>query len=249
MQIDWWTLGLQTVNAVVLIWLLAHFLFRPVADAIAARQKAADQLLAEAKTAKAAAESERNKALTETAHLAAHRSEAMKAIEAEAAAAKSALLAKAQAETDKLRAACAAEIEARRRTEELMAEDRAGKLAVDIVTKLLDRLARDVRVSGFIDGIAAGLAQLPTGTRASVGADGTSIHLTTAHPPTSDEVETCRKSLEKVLGHPVGLDVSVDPTLIAGIELEAPHAVVRNSFRADLARLKSELVRHDRDLN
>ena len=41
MQIDWWTLGLQTVNALVLIWLLAHFLFRPVVDAITARQKAA----------------------------------------------------------------------------------------------------------------------------------------------------------------------------------------------------------------
>lgn len=249
MQIDWWTLGLQTVNAVVLVWLLARFLFRPVADAIAARQKAAGQLLADAKAAKAAAESERDKALAETARLAAHRGEAMKTIEAEAAAAKSALLAKARAETDKLRSACAAEIEARRRTEALMAEDRAGKLAVDIVTKLLDRLAREVRVSAFIDGIAAGLAQLPTGTRASVGAEGASIRLTTARAPTSDEVESCSKSLEKVLGHPVALDVSVDPTLIAGIELEAPHAVVRNSFRADLARLKTELVRHDRDIN
>ena len=36
MQIDWWTLGLQAVNALVLVWLLAHFLFRPVVDAIAA---------------------------------------------------------------------------------------------------------------------------------------------------------------------------------------------------------------------
>ena len=55
MHIDWSTLGLQTVNALVLIWLLAHFMFHPVADAIAGRQKAAVQLLDEAKTAKAAA--------------------------------------------------------------------------------------------------------------------------------------------------------------------------------------------------
>jgi len=55
MRIDWWTLGLQAVNAFVLIWLLAHFLFRPVVAAIAARQKAAGQLLADAKAAKAAA--------------------------------------------------------------------------------------------------------------------------------------------------------------------------------------------------
>src|SRR5215813_13345337 len=103
MQIDWSTLGLQTINAVVLIWLLAHFLFRPVVDAIAARQKAAAQLLADAKAAKAAAESERDKAAAETVRLAEHRGEALKAVETEAAAEKSALLATAQAETDKLR--------------------------------------------------------------------------------------------------------------------------------------------------
>jgi F-type H+-transporting ATPase subunit b len=66
MQIDWRTLGLQTVNALVLIWLLAHFLFHPVVDAIAARQKAAGQLLADAQAAKAAAEDERERASAET---------------------------------------------------------------------------------------------------------------------------------------------------------------------------------------
>ena len=32
MQIDWSTLALQTVNVLVLVWLLARFLFRPVSD-------------------------------------------------------------------------------------------------------------------------------------------------------------------------------------------------------------------------
>lgn len=247
MQIDWWTLALQAVNALVLIWLLAHFLFRPVVDTIAARQKAAGQLLTDAKAAKAAAESERDKAAAETARLAEHRSEALKAAEAEAATAKSALLATAQAEADKLRDAAKAEIEAERRTEALAAEDRAGRLAVDIATKLLDRLPREARVAAFIDGIATGLAKLPEGTRASVGADGASVRLTAARAVTLEEVEACREALARVLGHPVLLEVFVEPELIAGLELEAPHAVVRNSFRADLVRLKSQLVHHDTD--
>jgi|SRR5271155_1885865 len=247
MHIDWWTLGLQAVNALVLIWLLAHFLFRPVVNAIATRQKAAGQLLTDAKAAKAAAESEREKAAAETAGLAAHRSEALKAAEAEAATAKAALLTEAQAEAGKLRAAAKAEIDAERRTETLAAEDRAGRLAVDIAGKLLDRLPREARVAAFIDGIATGLAKLPEGTRASVGADGGSVRLTAARAVTPEEVEACRKALAGVLGHPVSVEVSVEPALIAGIELEAPHAVVRNSFRADLVRLKSELVHHDTD--
>jgi F-type H+-transporting ATPase subunit b len=249
MQIDWSTLGLQTVNAVVLIWLLAHFLFRPVVDAIAARQKTAGQLLADAKAAKAAAENERNKAAAEAARLAEQRSEALKAAEAEAAAAKATLLMTAQADADKLRATAKAQIEAERRTEALAAEDRAARLAVDIAAKLLDRLPREARVSAFIDGIAAGLAELPDGTRASVGADGTSIRVTIAREATPQEVEDYRNALAHALGHPVAVEVSVDPTLIAGIELEAAHAVVRNSFRADLIRLKSELVDHGTNLS
>jgi len=248
MQIDWWTLGLQTINAVVLIWLLAHFLFRPVVGAIDARQKAAGQLLADAKAAKAAAEGERAKAAAEVAQLAQQRSEALKAAEAEAAASKSALLATAETEADKLRAAAKAQIEDERRTEALAAEDRAGRLAVDIAAKLFDKLPRQARVSAFIDGIATGLEKLPEGARASVGADGASIHLTVARAVTPQEEEACRKALAGVLGHAVALDVTVDPTLIAGIELEAPHAIVRNSFRADLVRLKRELVHHDTDV-
>ena len=247
MRIDWWTLGLQAVNALVLIWLLAHFLFRPVVDAIGARQKAAGRLLADAQAAKAAAEAERRKAATETTHLVEHRSEAFKTAEADAAAEKAKLLATAQAEADKIRAAVKAEIEAARRSEALVAEDRAGRLAIDIVTKLLDRLPAEARVAAFIDGIATGLAKLPDGTRASIGAGGAAIRLTTARAVTPQEVEACRKALAGVLGHPVLVEVSVDPSLIAGIELEAPHAVVRNSFRADLVRLKSELVHHDTD--
>ena len=166
---------------------------------------------------------------------------------AEAVTEKSALLAAAQAEADKLRAAAKAEIEAARHAEALAAEDRAGRLAVDIATKLLDRLPREARIAAFIDGIAAGLAKLPEGTRASVGADGTSVRLTAARAVTPEEVEACRKAIAGVLGHPILVEVSVEPALIAGLELEAPHAIVRNSFRADLVRLKSELVHRDTD--
>ena len=151
--------------------------------------------LTDAKAAKAAAEGERDKAAAEAARQAEHRSEALKAAEAEAATAKSALLTAAQAEADKLRAAAKAEIEAARRTEALAADDRAGRLAVDIATKLLDRLPREVRVAAFIDGIATGLAKLPEGTRASVGADGTSVRLTAARAVTPEEVEACRTAL------------------------------------------------------
>ena len=48
MRIDWWTLALQTVNVLVLIWLLARFFFRPVMDIVVKRQEEAKKLLADA---------------------------------------------------------------------------------------------------------------------------------------------------------------------------------------------------------
>ncbi|MBV8106032.1 MAG: F0F1 ATP synthase subunit delta, partial [Hyphomicrobiales bacterium] len=166
---------------------------------------------------------------------------------ADAAVEKSALIADAKADADKLRAAAKIEIEAARRSEAQAAENRAAQLAIDIAAKLLDRLPEEARVAAFIDGVATGLAKLPEGTRASLGAGGAAIHLTFARAASPQEVEACRQALAKILGHPVLVEVSVNPELIAGIELEAPHAVVRNSFRADLVRLKSELVHHATD--
>lgn len=45
MLIDWFTVGAQALNFVILVWLMKHFLYQPVLDAIAAREKRiADQI-------------------------------------------------------------------------------------------------------------------------------------------------------------------------------------------------------------
>ena len=60
MTIDWWTLGLQTVNVVILIWLLERFFWRPVAAMIEERHASAQRILAEA-------EGKRSQAIAELA--------------------------------------------------------------------------------------------------------------------------------------------------------------------------------------
>ena len=58
MLIDWFTVGAQVLNFVLLVWLMKRFLYQPVQDAIAAREKRiADQIAdAAAKETQAAAE-------------------------------------------------------------------------------------------------------------------------------------------------------------------------------------------------
>ena len=56
MLIDWFTVGAQVLNFVVLVALMKHFLYQPVLDAIAAREKRiADQIAAAAAKEKQAA--------------------------------------------------------------------------------------------------------------------------------------------------------------------------------------------------
>ena len=59
MLIDWFTVGAQIVNFLILVWLLKHFLYKPILDAIDAREKRIAAELADADKKKADAEKER----------------------------------------------------------------------------------------------------------------------------------------------------------------------------------------------
>lgn len=60
MLIDWFTVGAQVLNFLILVWLLKHFLYKPVLDAIDARERRIAAELADAAAKQAAAQAERD---------------------------------------------------------------------------------------------------------------------------------------------------------------------------------------------
>jgi F-type H+-transporting ATPase subunit b len=60
MLIDWFTIGAQALNFLILVWLLKHFLYKPILDAIDAREKLIIKELADADAKKAEAQKERD---------------------------------------------------------------------------------------------------------------------------------------------------------------------------------------------
>ena len=60
MLIDWFTVVAQVVNFLILVWLLKRFLYRPILDAIDAREKRIATELADADAKKAEAQKERD---------------------------------------------------------------------------------------------------------------------------------------------------------------------------------------------
>ncbi len=64
MLIDWFTVGAQVVNFSILVWLLKRFLYKPIVDAIDAREKRIALALANADAKVAEAQKERDEFLT-----------------------------------------------------------------------------------------------------------------------------------------------------------------------------------------
>ncbi|MEO7876702.1 MAG: hypothetical protein ABIR62_11355 [Dokdonella sp.] len=60
MLIDWFTVGAQALNFVVLVWLMKHFLYQPILNAIAAREKLIADKLADASAKQADAARDRD---------------------------------------------------------------------------------------------------------------------------------------------------------------------------------------------
>src|SRR5271157_3837052 len=60
MLIDWFTVGAQIVNFLILVWLLKHFLYKPILNAIDVREKKIAAELADADAKRADANKERD---------------------------------------------------------------------------------------------------------------------------------------------------------------------------------------------
>lgn len=244
MTIDWWTLGIQTVNVGVLIWLLARFFWRPVAAMIEQRraetQKSLDEAAAQRKEADAAlAEIERTRAgfaREREAMLAA----AQAAAEAETAARREEAAKQAAAIEASARAAIASERDA---AEKAWAE-RAGRLAVDIAGRLAGRLDGAAVRAAFLDWLVEAIRALPEDKRRAATADGGALEATSATPLDADEQARARQRIAEALGADSPVAFVTDPSLIAGLELRGPHLVVSNSWRADLARILAD-IGHD----
>jgi F-type H+-transporting ATPase subunit b len=246
MTIDWWTLGLQTINILILIWLLGRFFWQPVAAMIEQRRAAAQQALAaaEAKDAEASA------ALAEIASTRAGFAKEREAILAAAREAAerehSARLGQAEAETAALQAAAATQLGKDKHAAERAWVDRAGRLAVEIAARLLGRLDGPALRHAFLDRLLREIRTLPAAERLAVAPTGAALDAVSAEPLDAAEQAQASTAVAEALQTSPAINFKVDPALIAGLELRGPHVIVSNSLHADLDRILLELTHDER---
>jgi F-type H+-transporting ATPase subunit b len=235
MQIDWWTLGIQTVNFLIVVWLLTRFLYRPVRRIIDERE-AADRKLADEATAKT---EEAAKVRAEYEQKMREAEEERQAKEAELHAAmereRDAALEKAQAKADALLAETREKL-ARER------EDALTGLKTDIASLAAD-LARAALASGasteaalarakeHFDGLAP---QDLSDLKADVDGSDEPLRVTTPAPLADAQRAAWQAMLTERLGSGVQIAYDERPDLLGGAELHFPHAVLDLSVAANL---------------
>lgn len=243
MRIDWWTLALQAINLLVLVWLLGRFLLKPLAGIVAQRQSDARRLLDEAAATRAAADAELARISREREAIVAGKAAVLAEAESEAVERRKALLDAAHSEADHIREEAKGEAVQIVAGAEREIGGRAGVLAIDICARVLARAPGLAGPEAWLPGLIEALAALPEASRLRIAAG--PVKLTFAHLPDSAGVDACRRALEKAIGAPLNLAVAEDTGLLAGIELSASETVVRNHLRADFDRIAATLAADD----
>ncbi len=246
MTIDWWTLGLQTVNVVILIWLLERFFWRPVAAMIEERRASAQRILVEA-------EGKRNQAITELAGIEQTRAGFAREREAILLAAHEAAdnvriarLDEAAKEAASLEANAKAVIEKEKALAEKAWAERASRLSVDIAERLVARLDGPAVRDAFLSWLLKEIRALPEPVRQAVTADGSTLEAVSAIALPLADQENYRKRIGEAFGAQPHIVFRTDPALIAGLELHCPHLAVNNSWRADLTQILADLTHDNR---
>ncbi|WP_437283386.1 F0F1 ATP synthase subunit B [Sorangium sp. So ce375] len=244
MHVSGWNIALQTLNFLVLAWLLQRFLWKPVARIVEARQRDAAALLGDAREERARAQRAEQEAQVSRAALA---EEGRRELEAS--------LRRAEGEAQRVREE--AEQKARCLIEQAraeIAEERARALreleaqATDLAITIAERLLREASPGQDALLVARAMQTLDEPEQRRLVArqlDDGRVEVVSASPLGKDAEQRLRAWLSGVAARPVALAFQVDPSMVAGLELRFPHGVWQLSYRAWLQRIAAALEVRD----
>lgn len=242
MLIDWFTVGAQLVNFLILVWLLKRFLYKPILDAIDARERRIAKALADAEATKAAAEGERETFRQKNDAFDQQRDGLLGSARDEAKAERQRLIAEAGQAADSLRAkrqeALQREEKAlhdeiiRRTREEVFALARKTLLdlaGTGLEERMSERFARRLRELGDEDRETLG---------AALKSSSAPLLVRSAFELSADQRASIELALKETFEAPVQLRFETAPGLISGIELMANGQKVAWSIAHHLTSLE-----------
>ena len=223
MAIDWVTIAAQAFNFLLLVWLMKRFLYKPILNAIDAREKKIAETIADAEQKEAAAQAEHQLYLQKNEELQRHRTEQMSQAAREADAHRLQLLEEAENEASHLRA----------RRKEMLAQDAqrtykeigvrireevfavARKALADLSSTTLEERVNEefIRRIRDLDGDSK------RHMAKTLSASGEPALVNSAFGLSGEQREHLRNAVSEALSMDVVLEFKTVPDLIGGIEL------------------------------
>jgi F-type H+-transporting ATPase subunit b len=223
MLIDWFTVVAQAVNFIILVWLLKRFLYKPILDAIDAREKRIELELADADAKKAEALKERDAFLRKNEAFDGQRAALFSAAETEANAERRRLLDEARRAADALSV---------KRQQSLISDARdlrraigertqnevfaiARKALMDLATTTLEERMGDVFVRRLREIEGPAKAALAEALKAASGP----ALVRSAFELPAEQRAAIQMALDEICSAKIHLRFETAPELVAGIEL------------------------------
>jgi len=245
MLIDWFTVAAQAVNFLILVWLMKRFLYKPILNAIDAREKKIAATVADASKQKADAEGEKDEFKKKNADFDTQRSALLVKATDDAKAEGARLLVEARKVADALSVKLREASENEERDLHQSVRRRTEQEVFAVARKTLTDLAGISVEQCMGDLFARRLREMDAPSKKSLGdairAQGGPSTVSSAF----DMPEGARAVLQKAINETFSADVHLRfetmPTLICGIELAAKGQKVAWSIADYLSALENEV--------
>lgn len=243
MLVDWFTVGAQVVNFLVLVWLMKRFLYKPILDAIDARERRIAAELAEAGRMKAEAGEEREAFERRREALEQRREEVLAVAREEAVNERRQLLTQAREEVEALRAR---QNEALKRERDCLLDEIARRTRAEtfaIARKVLADLAGvglDERASVIL---AERLRALDEKSRSELAADALvePVLVRGAFELSPESRSILTAALDEITGARGDVRFEVNPDLVGGIEILTRNRAVAWSIEDYLVQMRAAM--------
>lgn len=236
MEFDGTTFALEIINFLVLIWLLQHFLYKPVTTAIARRQGGIEKTLADAQATRSDADALKLQYENRRVEWEQEKAQARQQLQQEMAAERirlmTALLASLDEERNKLRALEQRRAMEQRQRLEAAARAEGGRFAAHLLSRLAGaELEERIRRILLED-----LPQLPEQQRQALRTAGLAegVKITSAYPLDQSQRADLNEALDRLVGRPVACTFEQDTELVAGLRLSLGPWMLRSSLLDEL---------------
>lgn len=239
MLIDWFTVVAQTANFLILVWLLKRYLYRPILNAIDAREQGIAAQLADAAEKSAQALSEREQFIQKNKELDANRGTVLSQLTAEVAAERERLFASARRDADSLRAKQQDGLQREYQSLSTELAHRTQSEVFSIARQTLADLAGASLEERMAEVFVARLQQLDEDARRALSSGDALVR--SAFELTPAQRATMESAVKAVLGADIQVSFELAPGLVSGLELIVQGQKIAWSVNDYLASLEKSV--------